>query len=257
MSGAQNGLPDVAGTPSKGAQPGQPTRMSTRAKTPRALFVAEDATTANKRAGFTYASAVGKQHKAGPAEGPEHKANMGAPEWPAHMLAHMLELEKTPANERQDQTVPDRHARTPQQRTDSNARVTEIPGIDNRPDMNPLKLKGGELLEELDRFEEVWTGGGDSLSCWALASKDQINLMTHHIYGWYSVDVMRESVARKILQGDAQEMSERLQGLWWDLETNPVLRHEFLEQRKVRAEHEFSAQRKVRATLAVPDPGQV
>ncbi len=119
--------------------------------------------------------------------------------------------------------------------------------------MNSLKLKGGTLCERLDRFEEERTGGGDNLSCWALASKDQINLMTHHIYGWYSVDAMRESVARKILQGDAQEMSERLQGLWWDLETNPVLRHEFLEQRKVRAEHEFSAQRKVRATLAVPD----
>jgi hypothetical protein len=251
MSGAQNGLPDVAGTPSKGTQPGQPTRMSTRAKEPRVLFVAENATTANKRAGPTYASVVGKQHKAGPTEGPEHKANTGAPVWPAHMF----ELE--PADERQVQTVPVRHARTPQPLTGSNARVTEIPGIDNRPDMNPLKLKGGELLEELDRFEEVRTGGGDSLSCWALASKDQINRMTRHIYGWYSVNVMRESVARKILQGDAQEMSERLQGLRWDLETNPVLRHEFLEQRKVRAEHEFSAQRKVRATLAVPDPGQV
>ncbi len=105
MSGAPNGLPDVAGTPSKGAQPGQLTRTSTRAKKPRDLFVAENATTANKRAGPTYASAVGKQHKVGPAKGPEHKANTGAPQWPARMI----ELVKIPATERQVETVHDRH----------------------------------------------------------------------------------------------------------------------------------------------------
>jgi hypothetical protein len=143
------------------------------------LFVAENATAANKRATLTYASAVGK-HKGGPAKGPEHKANTGAPQWPARMI----ELVKIPATERQVETVHDRHAylqgRTPQSLTDSNARVTEKTGIDNRPDMNSLKLNGGTLRERLDRFEEVWTGGGGNCSCWALASLDQINRTTHH-----------------------------------------------------------------------------
>ena len=242
MSGAPNGLLDVAGTPSKGAQPGQLTRTSTRATKPRDLFVAENATTANKRAGPTYASAVGKQHKVGPAKGPEHKANAGAqkPQWPARMV----ELEKIPAAERQVETVHDRHAylqgRTPQSLTDSNARVTEIPGTDNRPDINSLKLNGGTLRQRLDRFEEVRTGGGGNCSCWALASLDQINQTTHHLFSWYTVDAMRSDVAWKILHGDAQELNERLRGLWWDLESNPELRQEVLEQRKARSGYPHS-----------------
>ena len=151
----------------------------------------------------------------------------------------MFELEKVSAAKRQDETAHDRHAypqgRTPQSLTDSNARVTEIPGTDNRPDINSLKLNGGTLRERLDRCEEVWTGGGGNCSCWALASLDQINQTTRHLFSWYTVDAMRSDVAWKIQHGDAQELNERLLGLQWDLESNPELRQEVLEQRKARS----------------------
>jgi hypothetical protein len=252
MSGATNRPLDGAGTPSPGAQPGQQTRTSARTTKKPEIFVAESATADSKHAAHTYASKIGEQ-KIEPAEGPASRAPAGA----YVKSAHMIELDKIAMEERVIGMVHDRpahrHVQTLQSQTNSNAREMEIPGIDNPPDMNSLKLNGGTLLERLDRFEEVRNGGGGNHSWhWPAKGPDQPDVRpTTATAGtrW-----SRCARAWHILQGDAQEMSERLQGLLWDLETNSVLRHEFLEQRKVRAEHEFSEQRKIRAKLAVPDP---